>query len=65
MDERSHMAALAMQGILIGIFGELPNAKPPPDTIAAHALEYADALREAIHKTPDPLGTQPCPPPKV
>jgi hypothetical protein len=63
VDDRTLIAALAMQGILVGAFGERPNAKPAPDKIAAHAVLYSDALREALKKTPDPC--EPPPTPKV
>ncbi len=63
MDERTQIAALAMEGILIGSFGERPNAKPTPQKVAEHAVTYADALREALIAWKDPL--EPNPPSKV
>jgi len=54
MDDRTAIAAKALEGILIGAFSERPNAKPTPDKIAAHAVAYADALRDALNKSPDP-----------
>lgn len=52
MDDRTQIAALAMQGILIGVFSERPNAKPTPEKVAIHALDYADALLAAIRAAP-------------
>lgn len=63
MDERTEIAARAMEGILVGMFGERPTAKPPPQKIAEMAVTYADALREALITWEDPL--KPCQTPKV
>ncbi len=46
---RLEIATRAMVGILVGMFGERPTAKPPPAKIAQMAFEYADALLEANH----------------
>lgn len=63
MDERTEIAAMAMEGILIGSFTERPNARPSPAKVAETAVTYADALREALLTWPDPI--KPCPTPKV
>lgn len=63
MDERTEIAAQAMVGILIGSFTERPNARPTPAKVAAQAVTYADALREALVTWADPL--KPLPTSKV
>jgi hypothetical protein len=63
MNERTELAGMAMEGILIGAFSERPHARPTPEKIAAQAVAHADALRDALKKTPDPCETPP--PPKV
>ena len=52
MDDRTLLAAMAMEGILVGMFGDRPTAKPPPEKIAAAALSYADALLAALAAAP-------------
>jgi len=61
MDDRTLIAAMAMEGILIGAYGERPNAKPPPEKIAAHAVAYAVALIEALNKPAVPCDSSPTP----
>lgn len=62
MDERTEIAARAMEGILIGTFADRPTAKPTPAKVAEMAVTYADALREALVNWEDPL--KPCQTPK-
>lgn len=62
MDERMEIASLAMQGILVGMFGDRPTARPTPLKIAELAVDYADALRERLINCEDPL--KPCQTPK-
>ena len=47
-DDRTEIAALAMQGILLATFQDRPNAKPTPEKVAANAILYADALIQAM-----------------
>lgn len=63
MDERTEIAAMAMEGILIGMFGDRPTARPPAAKIAEAAVNYADALRTALVNWEDPLKT--CQTPKI
>ena len=61
MDDRAFIAAVAMEGILIGTFMDRPKAQPPPEKIAAQAVVYSDALREALKNTPDLCDPSPTP----
>jgi hypothetical protein len=63
MDERTEIAAMAMEGILVGIFADRPTAKPTPAKVAEMAVGYADALRTVLVNWEDPLKS--CPAPKV
>ncbi len=44
LSKRELFAAMAMEGVLIGMFGERPTARPAPSKVAAHAVAFADAL---------------------
>lgn len=48
MDERTKIAAQAMEGILVGMFAERPTVKPPPSKVAVMAVTYAEALLDAL-----------------
>ncbi len=47
MNDRLLIASMAMEGILVGMFGDRPTSRPPPEKIAQLAVVYADALMKA------------------
>ena len=47
-NDRTEIAAMAMQGILLATFQDRPMAKPSPEKVAAQAILYADTLIQAL-----------------
>lgn len=48
LTKRELIAAMAMQGVLSGYWGNQSLAEVQPDYIANEAVNYADALLEAL-----------------